>query len=95
MLRYFYLLSLLLCIGLSISYNYLDELTERNLNKFGRNVRRDRERKVRRSKERKSLIRQEYDYDRSPVEFDVASFIQPEEEAVEDDESFRHRNKKR
>ncbi|CAH0625219.1 unnamed protein product [Chrysodeixis includens] len=98
MLRYFYLLSFLLCIELSFSYNYLDELTELNLSKFGRNVRRDKERareKARRLKERKSLIRQEYDYDRSPVEFDVASFIQPEEDAVEDDETLRHRNKKR
>lgn len=95
MLRYLYLLSLLICIELSISYNYIEEPTERNLNKFGRNVRRDRGRKLRRVKERKGLLHPEYDYDRNPVEFDVASFIQPDEESIDDDESFKHRNKKR
>ncbi|PZC72658.1 uncharacterized protein LOC110381340 isoform X1 [Helicoverpa armigera] len=96
MLRFLYLLSLLLCIELSFCYNYIDEITERSFNKIGRNVRRDRVRRVRKPKERKSVVRQEYDYDRSPVEFDVASFIQPDEESIEDDEAMmRYKNKKR
>uniref|UniRef100_A0A2A4JSP2 Uncharacterized protein n=1 Tax=Heliothis virescens TaxID=7102 RepID=A0A2A4JSP2_HELVI len=96
MLRFLYLLSLLLCIELAFCYNYIDEVTEHHLNKIGRNVRRDRVRRVRKPRDRKALVRQEYDYDRSPVEFDVASFIQPDEESVENDEtSMRYRNKKR
>ncbi|KAJ8719332.1 hypothetical protein PYW08_011507 [Mythimna loreyi] len=95
MLRFSYLLSLLLCIELSFCYNYIDEVTERSRHNFGRNVRRNKVRRVNRANVRRSPVRQD-DYDRSPVEFDVASFIQPETDNSEADEVFRgHKNKRR
>ncbi|XP_035437578.2 uncharacterized protein LOC118267611 isoform X1 [Spodoptera frugiperda] len=96
MLRLLYLLSLVICIELSFCYNYLDDAAERHGHRVGRYARRDRVRRAKRPKERKSLIRHEYDYDRSPVEFDVASFIQPDDELVEEDGiPMRQRSNKR
>ncbi|XP_022826975.1 uncharacterized protein LOC111356735 [Spodoptera litura] len=96
MLRLLYILSLLICIELSFCYNYLDDAAESKGNRLGRYARRDRVRRAKRPKERKSLIRHEYDYDRNPVEFDVASFIQPDDDLVEEDGiSMRQRNNKR
>ncbi|KAF9416486.1 hypothetical protein HW555_006153 [Spodoptera exigua] len=96
MLRLLYLLSLVLCIELSFCYNYLDETTESNGNKLGRYSRRDRVRRAKRPRERKGFVRHEYDYDRSPVEFDVASFIQADDELVEEDGiPMKQRNNKR
>ncbi|KAJ8719965.1 hypothetical protein PYW07_012008 [Mythimna separata] len=73
----------------------IDEATARSRHKFGRNVRRDKVRRVNRANVRRSPVRQD-DYDRSPVEFDVASFIQPETDNLETDEVFMgHKNNKR
>lgn len=95
MLRFPYLLSLLLCIELSFCYSYINEDAERNLNKLGRNFRRGKVRRVRRLNVRRSPIRQEEDYDKSPVEFDVASFIQPEEDNLDTEVLMRRMSNKR
>ncbi|XP_075977158.1 uncharacterized protein LOC142977260 [Anticarsia gemmatalis] len=83
MLRYFYIL--LLCIEWTFSYNYI--------NYNGRRTHKRHVGKLR-NKDRRDLSIG-YDYDRSPVEFDLASFIQPEEDNIEDNDVFRYRTKKR
>ncbi|CAB3227914.1 unnamed protein product [Arctia plantaginis] len=40
-------------------------------------------------------MRQEYAYDKNPVEFDVASFVQPDEDTITDEETTRRRNQRR
>lgn len=90
MLRHFYLIILLLCIEWTFSYNYIDDASGRNFHNFGRHVKKSK--KIGRNKNRNNLLRKEFSYDRIPVEFDVASFMQPDEDAIEED---GNRNKKR
>lgn len=93
MFQYFYLISLLLCIKLVFSYEYLDDAPGRDFHSFGKTFR-----KVSTSgkrKDRRNSIRQEYAYDKNPVEFDVASFVQPDEDTIADEEAIRRRNQRR